>query len=222
MSTVIVDALVLSGGRGSRLGGVSKAALELDGESLLDRTLAALSAARSIVVVGEVAGTAAGTITARIDTTREEPPYSGPVAAIGAGLSALDARPQPPADDVLLLAVDMPRVAALVPALLAALTAHPEAEAVLAVDGSGHAQPLAAIHRAVALRRTLDELASEHPGPHPLAALPMRAIAARMVVATIPAPPGSTADVDTPADAAALGISLPPAPESVPTRGRTP
>ena len=42
------DAVVLAGGRGSRLGGVDKATLELDGSTLLGRTLAALAGAARV------------------------------------------------------------------------------------------------------------------------------------------------------------------------------
>jgi molybdopterin-guanine dinucleotide biosynthesis protein A len=215
---VIVDALVLSGGRGARLGGVAKAGLLVDGATLLERTVGALGAARSVVIVGDAPPQL---LDARVSATREHPALGGPVAAIGAGLAALDARREPAADAVLLLAVDMPRVAPLVPELLAAIAALPAADAVLALDESQRLQPLAALYRAAPLRRVLAELeagsgdsggagrAGEHHAPHPLASLPMRAITARMVVETIAAPAGSTVDVDTLDDAAALGVTVP-------------
>lgn len=226
MELVIVDALVLSGGRGARLGGLAKAGLLVDGATLLERTLGALGAARSVVIVGDAPHQL---LDGRVSATRENPAYSGPVAAIGAGLAALDARREPAADAVLLLAVDMPHVAPLVPELLAALAALPAVDAMLALDESQRVQPLAALYRAAPLRRVLAELeaggegagradrAREHPAPHPLASLPMRAITARMVVETLTAPPGSTADVDTLDDAAALGVTVPRTTEGVRT-----
>ncbi|MFD1214070.1 molybdenum cofactor guanylyltransferase, partial [Arthrobacter sp. GCM10027362] len=56
------DAVVLAGGRSSRLGGVPKALLEFEGRTLLRRTLDALSGARRIAVVGppELAAVLAG------------------------------------------------------------------------------------------------------------------------------------------------------------------
>ncbi|MBB6333823.1 NTP transferase domain-containing protein [Schaalia hyovaginalis] len=81
-----VDALVLAGGRGSRLGGVSKADLELGGR-LLDRVLDALRvlAPRRIVVVApESVAVPSGVL-----RTAEEPCGGGPLAGIGAGLEAL-------------------------------------------------------------------------------------------------------------------------------------
>lgn len=221
MGTVIVDALVLSGGRGTRLGRVVKAALELDGATLLERTLGTLGAARSVVVVGDAPP---HLLDARVSATREQPAHGGPVAAIGAGLAALDARREPAADAVLVLAVDMPHVAPLVPELLAALATLPVTDAVLPLDESQRAQPLAALYRTAPLRRALVELgapgglaerqdraasAGEHPAAHPLASLPVRALTARIVVETISAPPGSTSDVDTLDDAARLGVTVP-------------
>ena len=215
---MIVDALVLSGGRGARLGGVAKAGLLVDGATLLERTVGALGAARSLVIVGDAPPRL---LDARVSAAREHPAYGGPVAALGAGLAALDARREPAADAVLLLAVDMPHVAPLVPELLAVLAALPAAEAVLALDKSQRLQPLAGVYRTVPLRRVLAELEAgsgdaegarrtvEHRAPHPLASLPLRAITARMVVETVAAPPGSTADVDTLDDAAALGVTVP-------------
>jgi molybdopterin-guanine dinucleotide biosynthesis protein A len=47
-----LGAVVLAGGTGARLGGVDKAALEVDGVTLLERTLTATMAATEVVVVG--------------------------------------------------------------------------------------------------------------------------------------------------------------------------
>ncbi|MFT4082535.1 MAG: NTP transferase domain-containing protein, partial [Nocardioides sp.] len=75
-------AIVLAGGRGSRLGGVDKATLEIGGRSLLHRVLAACADAAEVVVVGDpVAGTEARFV-------REQPPYAGPAAALLAGWTA--------------------------------------------------------------------------------------------------------------------------------------
>lgn len=47
------DAIILAGGRGSRLGGVDKGALPVGGRALLDRVLDAARAAERVVVVGD-------------------------------------------------------------------------------------------------------------------------------------------------------------------------
>ncbi len=205
---MIVDAVILCGGRGARLGGESKASLTLAGVSLLDRTVAACDGSRRIVIVGEAEDWASGQRTlsgAKVRVTRETPPFGGPVAALAAGMAAL--RDAPP-DAVLVLAVDMPHSAALVPVLLGALRERDSADAIMARDAEGVQQPLAAIYRAAALRRALESLAAENPQHASLTDLPMRAVTSRLSVDTVAAPPGSTADVDTPADAAVLGITL--------------
>ncbi|WP_291056824.1 NTP transferase domain-containing protein [Herbiconiux sp.] len=101
---MLLDAIVLAGGRSSRLGGEPKQHLIVDGRSLLHRTLDAAreAGAQRVVVVGEpalaaeIAGALAGTGTgtgadrgASIEVVREEPAFGGPVAAIAAGVAAL-------------------------------------------------------------------------------------------------------------------------------------
>jgi len=121
------DALVLAGGRSRRMGGGDKTRLLVDDTSLLDRVLGALSPVAGVVVVG------AERATSRVVTwTREEPPHSGPAAAVAAGL------PFVTADVVVLLAGDLPLLTtAFVDRLVAAC--QPDAGAV-PVDGQGFSQ----------------------------------------------------------------------------------
>ena len=51
------DAVILSGGRSSRLGGVPKSGLIYDGATLLERSLQAAGGAAAAVVVGPDPGT---------------------------------------------------------------------------------------------------------------------------------------------------------------------
>ena len=51
------DAIILAGGRSSRLGGVPKSGLIYDGATLLERSLSAAGAAVRTVVVGPDPGT---------------------------------------------------------------------------------------------------------------------------------------------------------------------
>ena len=98
---MVFDAIVLAGGRATRLGGADKAAVEVAGATLLDRALTAVSSAQRVVVVGDQRPGHPAVL-----WTREHPPYGGPVAATYAGLDAL--RPGTPT--VVVLAVDMPDV----------------------------------------------------------------------------------------------------------------
>ncbi len=134
------DAIVLAGGRSRRMGGVAKTALEVGGTAMLARVTAAVAGAGQVVLVGEpVAGARADVI------TREDPPGSGPVAALAAGL------PHVHAPVVATLAGDLPFLTErAVSDLVAAV--HGGAQRAVAVDGSGREQLLCAAWRTAALR----------------------------------------------------------------------
>lgn len=133
------DVIVLAGGRGERLGGVDKSAVRVAGRSLLDRVLAATTAARRVVVVGPVE------VTGPVLVTREDPPGGGPAAGIAAGFAAL---PGPRAPWTLVLAVDQPGAAPAVQALLGVLdTVDPEIDAVSPAHPEGYRQWLLAAYR---------------------------------------------------------------------------
>jgi molybdopterin-guanine dinucleotide biosynthesis protein A len=138
-----LGAIVLTGGSGSRMGGVDKASIELDGVTLLERALSATVTAVEVVVVGEQVPTSRP-----VTWTREDPRGGGPAAGLLAGL---DRFLRPP-DLVAVLAVDMPRVgpgtfARLVEAL------GPTYDGAVLVDQEGRQQPLCAVYRRAGLDR---------------------------------------------------------------------
>ena len=100
MRTADFDAVVLAGGRSSRLGGSPKALLQLDGSTLLRRTLEAVRGSRRIAVVGpndllaevDAFRRSVAIPHARLLLTREDPPFSGPAAGIAAGVQAAGRR----------------------------------------------------------------------------------------------------------------------------------
>lgn len=173
------DAIVLTGGGATRLGGVDKSALRIDGRSLLDLTLDAVGVARRVVVVGP-------------GGVSEQPPGGGPAAAIGAGVAALADDPEA-ADVVVVLACDMPGVAAAVPVLLSAGPGS------LARDGE-RVQYLAGVHDVVALRGAVAEHA------HRLHGLSVRALFDGLDLRVVDVPAGSTSDIDTWSDAERAGV----------------
>ncbi|MCI9872232.1 molybdenum cofactor guanylyltransferase [Arthrobacter humicola] len=204
------DAIILAGGRSSRLGGVPKSGLIYDGATLLERSLRAAGAAGRTVVVGPDPGGLPGGVL----TCREEPPFAGPAAAIAAGLAALAAdhasRHAAAAPYTLVLACDMPRSAGAVRALAEALAASaagtPErggADGVMAVSADSRKQPLVGFYGTAVLQRSVADAASRDR----LENASVFALLARLDVREVRVPPGSTDDVDTWDDASALGVS---------------
>ncbi|MGJ8722811.1 MAG: molybdenum cofactor guanylyltransferase [Salinibacterium amurskyense] len=200
---MLIDAAVLAGGRSSRLGSAAKASLQVDGHTLLDHAIAAaLSVARTCTVVGPIAP---GLVGSTVLVTREDPPFSGPAAALAAGVHHLVATVPSESDAILVLACDMPGIAAHVPALAAALSAAPaDVDGVISVDASGHRQPLAALYRSRALVSAISRCADDD-----LIGLSMRKLIEPLTLITVEALLGATDDVDTWEDAARLGAIIP-------------
>jgi molybdopterin-guanine dinucleotide biosynthesis protein A len=144
-----VDAIVLAGGAGSRLGGTHKPDQLVGSATLLEHVVAAVHGSGTVVVVGPERANIPG-----VTWCREQPPGGGPVAAIAAGLSHTQA------DDVLVLAADLPWVAGAIDPLLAALAG---AQCAVLVDSAGRRNPLASAWRRPALVRALDRV-SPHSG----------------------------------------------------------
>jgi molybdopterin-guanine dinucleotide biosynthesis protein A len=196
------DAVILAGGRGSRLGGVSKPELEVDGRRLLDAALAAASGAERTVVVGDVP------VPAGVLRTREDPAFGGPVAGLEAGMAALRAlvgqsvssstehgartHTQPPPPWTLVLASDLPEAPAAVEALLAAdAGTH---DGVCLLDADGRLQWLLGCYRTPVLAARLaarGEITAMYRLLEPLDLL------------GVPGAEASTVDLDTPDDVAA-------------------
>lgn len=198
------DALILAGGRSSRLGGTPKQSLIYDGGSLLERALRAASAASHRVVVGPDPGT----LPPGVRSCREDPPFAGPAAAIAAGLAALAGSGSV---FTLVLACDMPRAEAAVVRLLAELgAADAVSDGVVACSVEGRVQPLAGFYRTAVLQQAVDSLA----GRDALINASVRSLLASLDLQLVTVPAGSTADVDTWDDAAALGIDAGPSPQA--------
>ena len=211
------DTLILAGGRSSRLGGAPKSELVYDGGTLLERTIHAARGARHIVVVGPVPeGLPAG-----VHTCREDPPFAGPAAAIAAGLAELHSLRRAGSGEAaasaggapftLVLACDMPHADVAVPVLHDALVSRGRentdaalraSDGVMAVSPEGRRQPLAGFYRTAALQAAVEDAAARNELNHGS----VFALLARLDVMAVTVPAGSTDDVDTWDDAAALGV----------------
>lgn len=148
-----VAAIVVGGGGGERLGGVSKPDLTLGGVRLIDRVCGSLVEACGAGCVAVVPPTVR--VPAGVVRTLEDPPNGGPLAGIDAGLRALGVD-----DDVLVVvvSVDAPGVAGLLPALLGSpLGVDSEGRIAVGGDPQPFDQYLMGVYRAGALRRVIDE-----------------------------------------------------------------
>jgi molybdopterin-guanine dinucleotide biosynthesis protein A len=151
------DAVVLAGGRAERAGGIDKPGERVGGRSLLMSVVTAAvdAGASTVVVVGPPRAVLRrpASLARRIEQTCEDPPGSGPVPALRAGL----ARVGEPV--VAVLAADLPFLAArhLLPLLVvtsAGNTGTGSTGAVM-IDDTGRRQWLAGCWRVPVLRPAL-------------------------------------------------------------------
>lgn len=173
-----VDAILLAGGRGSRVDGAVKPLFEVNGSTLLHRAVAAVrSGGAGRVVV------AAPVLDAQLDVVwvREDPPFGGPVAGLVAALPEVDA------EEVYVIACDLPTADAAVALLPAPLPAG--------VDGAclddGRRQWLIGRYRIASLR------VAASPLPDRGRDASMRALLGGLVVSSVSVDPALTHDVDT-------------------------
>jgi len=175
-------AIVLAGGRGTRLGGIDKAALEVGGSTLLERTLASLSGAGAVVVVGPPRP-----LPPDVHAAQEQPPGGGPVAALAAGLVELGGHG---ADVIVVLACDMPFLSHVDVDRLVSTTRQGPRDGAVYVDSQGIRQHLAAAYRIAPLQQAMAALDSVDNAS-------MRVLAKQLTLEEIQADPETTLDCDT-------------------------
>jgi molybdopterin-guanine dinucleotide biosynthesis protein A len=181
-------AVVLTGGRGSRLGR-DKSTTVVGGRTLLARVLASVRSASAVVVVGpQPADCAPGVL-----VVREDPPGTGPAAALAAALPSVGT------DVLVVLATDLPFLGDTPRLLAEGLSAGPaDCDALLAVDRSGRRQPLCAAYRTASLHAAAAALPTvEHSSMQALLA-PLRWRPWTPPAASV----DPTMDIDTPGDLA--------------------
>lgn len=176
-------AIVLAGGRGSRLGS-DKAQARLGERRLVDRVLGGLPGSVPVIVVGPDPGPLGRAAL----VVRESPPFTGPAAALAAAL------PHVSTPLVGLLAVDMPFAAPALARLVEALVDGPtDAVGAVAVDDTGQRQWLCASYRVATIRAALD-------GLDVIAGASVRQLLDGQRLVQIPVSATQGLDVDTPAD----------------------
>jgi molybdenum cofactor guanylyltransferase len=153
------DAVILAGGRGTRLGGADKPGLVVGQQTLLGSVVSAVisAGAARVVVVGPQRPAAlrpgtGGPCTggSRVRYAREDPPGCGPVAALGSGLAEVSA------PSVVLAAADLPFLRpAHVTRLVAGLVGQ-DVPGVVLLDAAGRPQWLVSCWPSALLRSALD------------------------------------------------------------------
>jgi len=174
-------AILLGGGRASRLGGVDKPAIVVGDRSLADHAFEAVRGCRPVIAVGPSS-------LARDDVVlvREEPPFGGPVAALAAGIRALASEPE----WVFVLACDLPRAASAVAVLREQPPVGPDVDGLVLLDVDGREQWLAGRYRLRALRPALEAL-GETSGAS------VRRVATTLNLVGVPDRDGASIDLDT-------------------------
>ena len=194
-----IEAIVLTGGLAQRLDGAVKGEIDIGCGPILTGELDAVRRAG----IGRAVVGGPGPI--RVPTglevvvTREDPPFGGPTAAVGAAL------PFVRSEWVMVLACDLPGSATLVSMLTRAWDEladepSPSGEGAIVVDRAGHPQWLAGVYSRAAVEREL-ERAREDAGDGRRGA-PIGRVLGALDLRRIADPDDASRDVDTPEDLA--------------------
>ncbi|MBD3940169.1 NTP transferase domain-containing protein [Microbacterium sp. NEAU-LLC] len=182
-----LGAILLAGGRATRVDGAVKPLFDVGGRTLLAAAArAALDAgAHPVTVVAPVLDESLP-----VTWVREDPPFSGPAAATVAALASW-----PEADDpewTLLLACDLPSVHAAVRRLVDDIVLLPsDTDGLCLGDASSRPQWLIGAYRTRALRPAASTLADDGRDAS------MRALLDDLAITVVTAPGNETRDVDT-------------------------
>lgn len=140
-----VTAVILAGGRGSRMGGIDKACAVAGDARLIDHVLSSLTSYPRIVVSSRQPQG----LPADVTVVAEDPPFAGPLAAISRGIAEVTT------PYTFLTTVDAPLAALLLPSLTAAIG---DQSAAVIHSREGFLEPLIALWKsadlAVALATT--------------------------------------------------------------------
>ncbi|MDW4571640.1 NTP transferase domain-containing protein [Microbacterium sp. M3] len=182
-----LGAILLAGGRASRVGGAAKPLFDVGGRTLLAAAVTAATdaSARPITVVGPVLDESLP-----VAWVREDPPFGGPAAAVVAALASW-----PEEDDptwTLLLACDLAGVGAAVRRLVDDIVLLPsDTDGLCLADQSSRPQWLIGVYRTRALRAAASAL------PDGGRDAPVRVLLDDLAIAVVAAPDDLTRDVDS-------------------------
>ncbi|MFB8385670.1 molybdenum cofactor guanylyltransferase [Microbacterium sp. NPDC055910] len=180
-------AILVAGGRASRVGGATKPLFEVGGRTLLTTAVEAVHAidADPVIVVAPVLDTALA-----VTWVREDPPFGGPAAGIVAALETWPEGSDP--DWTVLLACDLPSADAAVQRLVTDMMLLPaDIDGVCLADASARPQWLIGVYRTAKLRAAASALADRGRDA------PVRALVDDLALAVISVADALTRDVDT-------------------------
>jgi molybdopterin-guanine dinucleotide biosynthesis protein A len=183
-----LGAILLAGGRASRVGGAAKPLFEVGGRTLLAAAVEAVTdaGARPITVAADVLDPGLD-----VQWVREDPPFGGPVAGTIAALDAWERAGLTP-EWTFLLACDLPHAAQAVTRLAADLALLPrDADGLCLGDASSRPQWLIGLYRVAALRRAAAAL------PERGRDAAVRALVDDLAVAVVSVTGDLTDDIDT-------------------------
>lgn len=137
-----VTAVILAGGRGSRMGGIDKACAVAGDARLIDHVLSSLTSYPRIVVSSRQPQG----LPIDVTVVAEDPPFAGPLAAIARGIAEVTT------PYTFLTTVDAPLAAYLLPLLTAAIGDH---SAAVIRSRQGFLEPLIALWKSADLAAAL-------------------------------------------------------------------
>ncbi|MDE0546070.1 molybdenum cofactor guanylyltransferase [Microbacterium sp. C7(2022)] len=181
-------AILLAGGRATRMDGVAKPLLEVGGRTLLEAAASAVRDAgcHPITVVADVLDP-----TLDVSWVREDPPFGGPAAAIVAACNSWGEAANAP-EWTFVLACDLPAAGRAVAMLREALPLLPsDADGVCLADPSGRPQWLTGLYRSTALAASAAAL------PDRGRNAPARALLDDLAITVLRADADMTHDIDT-------------------------
>lgn len=182
-----LGAILLAGGRATRMDGATKPLLDVGGSTLLARAVAAAreAGARPITVAAPALDPALP-----VTWVREDPPFAGPAAAVVAALASWPAEADPAW--TLLLACDLPSAGPAVRRLVTDILLLPaDTDGVCLGDPSSRPQWLIGAYRTARLRAAASTL------PEGGKDASMRALLDDLAIAVVRAGDDLTRDVDT-------------------------
>ena len=183
-----LGAILLAGGRGTRVDGAAKPLFEVGGRTLLSAAVNAVkdAGARPITVASAMLDPGLDVV-----WVREEPPFGGPVAGAVTALESWKSAGTLP-EWTFLLACDLPRADAAVARLLADLALLPgDSDGICLGDSTSRPQWLTGIYRVSALLSAAAQLTAHGRDA------PVRALVKDLAITVVSVPGDLTDDIDT-------------------------